>query len=372
MTIRFTPELIGSCTGRPPAGCRYCDRGSKMVLYITGVCTEDCYYCPLSEEKKGKDVIFANERRLPNEDWEMGALSEARMMSALGTGITGGDPLVVAERTVQAIKSLKEAFGRKHHIHLYTSSAFSRGRLYELAAAGLDEIRFHPPIRTWSDFHRDSPEGEAGKFAELFSSAKELGLSAGIEVPAVPDEPSAFGLRAIVDHAIRNRMDFVNINELEASHTNAARFNDRGFTLVGDSMAVEGSRELAEDVIGSAVRAHPGSRTVLHFCSSVYKDAVQLRNRLKRTARNVKKPYELITQDGTLLRGVLVTSDPYSMALRLGEEYGIPPELMEASGSMVLLAPWVLEAISNDLEEECYISEVYPTSDGLEVERIPL
>ncbi len=372
MTIRFTPELLGSCIGRPPAGCRYCDRGSKMVLYITGICTEDCFYCPLSEEKKGNDVIYANERRLPIKGWEQGILAEARRMSALGTGITGGDPMVVADRTIQAIKALKKAFGMKHHIHLYTSSAFSRERLDELADTGLDEIRFHPPVRMWGEFEEDPPEGEAGCFSALFEEAKELGLSVGIEVPAVPEGSSARGLRALVDHAIGHRLGFVNINELEASHTNAAQFNDRGFSLVGDSMAVEGSRELAEDVMRSAVRAHPGTRTVLHFCSSVYKDAVQLRNRLKRTARNVKKPYELITEDGTLLRGVLVTSDPNSTVLRLGEEYGIPPELMEASGSMVLLAPWVLEAISGDLEEVCYISEVYPTSDGLEVERTPL
>ena len=87
-----------------PEGCRHCVNGSKMVLLITGRCGTDCFYCPISPEKRGKDVIFANERRIYDLK-EM--LEEAVSMDATGTGITGGDPLVAMERTVSAIKMLK-------------------------------------------------------------------------------------------------------------------------------------------------------------------------------------------------------------------------------------------------------------------------
>lgn len=39
---------------------------------------------------------------------------------------------------------------------------------------------------------------------------------------------------------------------------------------------------------------------VVHYCSSSLKDAVQLRNRIMRRAKNVVKNYEIITDDGTL------------------------------------------------------------------------
>ena len=48
----------GSAHSGPLAkGCEYCIRGSKMVLFVTGKCRTGCYYCPVSFEKKGRDVV---------------------------------------------------------------------------------------------------------------------------------------------------------------------------------------------------------------------------------------------------------------------------------------------------------------------------
>ncbi|MBN1539886.1 MAG: radical SAM protein [Candidatus Thermoplasmatota archaeon] len=382
MPPRFTRELVGSCTGTPPLGCRYCDRGAKMVVYITGICPQDCYYCPLSETKKGKDVVYANERLVEGRDWLHIILAEARKMRALGTGITGGDPMMVPDRTALVIRTLKEEFGRNHHVHLYTSGPFEPSLIETMKDAGLDEMRFHPPIHTWSSFRYLSGgvEGDASPaipFHELILHARDSIRSVGLEIPAVVDEKgsktsNAGSLLELVRYAARTGMDFVNINELEASHTNMGIFSVKGFSLVGDSMAVEGSRELAWSVIKRVQGEFPGTKTVFHFCSSVYKDSVQLRHRLKRMANNLRKPYDIVTEDGTFLRGVIVTDRPDDITALLKERYEVPDELMDALEDRVLIAPWVLEEIGPGLEEETYLSEVYPTWDGLEVERIPL
>lgn len=383
MPVRFTKELLDSSSGQPPLGCRYCDRGAKMVLYITGICRQECYYCPLSEEKKGKDVIFANERRISGPEWLYQVIDEARRMNALGTGITGGDPMVVPERTEQVVRKLKEVFGRKHHIHLYTTGPFDDSLLARIRDAGLDEIRFHPPIETWSLFRylgEGSKKGDPGQaltYHALMEKAVESGLSTGLEIPAVIDEKgkgteNGRGLSILVDYGIRMGFDFININELEASHTNMEEFAEKGFELVGDSMAVRGSRELAGKVMRDMRKVRPGSGTVLHFCSSVYKDSIQLRHRLKRMARNIKAPYDIMTEDGTFLRGVIITEDPDGLRRRLEDQHGVPGELIEVQDGRLLVASWVLEELRPDIREEAYISEVYPTWDGLEVERIPL
>ena len=46
--------------------------------------------------------------------------------------------------------------------------------------------------------------------------------------------------------------------------------------------------------------------------------------------------------------------------------------MMATLDGKVEVAPWILEEISTSLDEKCYISEQYPTADGLEVERTPL
>ncbi len=378
MPIKYTDILLHSCTGTPPKGCRYCDRGTKMVLYITGICSRRCFYCPLSEEKKDRDVIFANERQVEGPDWMDQVVEEAHRMDALGTGITGGDPLVAPERTEAIIRRLKEEFGRKHHIHLYTATTFEKEILGSLKDAGLNEIRFHPPIELWTRevYERPGPaKDEIDGYISLIEEARRLGLDVGFEVPAVPDaegESYSRGLYDLLSWAAGTGMKFVNVNELEASHTNMEEFARKGYELVGDSMAVEGSRDLAWGAIDTARADHPDASTVFHFCSSPYKDSVQLRNRLKRTANVCAKPYEVITEDGTLIRGVIVTDDPGTLMGQLHDLYDIPLELMEAKKGRIWIAPWVLEEISGDIQESCYISEVYPTWDGLEVERTPL
>jgi pyruvate formate-lyase activating enzyme-like uncharacterized protein len=81
--------------GRLPKGCQLCARGSKLVLLVTGKCASCCYYCPLSEAKLGKDVVYADEMKV--SQWD-DVVSEAESIGAEGAGITGGDPLAVTDR----------------------------------------------------------------------------------------------------------------------------------------------------------------------------------------------------------------------------------------------------------------------------------
>src|SRR3989344_5901823 len=127
-----------------PDGCRFCVQGEKLVLFVTGLCPRKCYFCPVSDQKYGQDVSFANERRLSGRE---DIIQEAEAMDAKGAGITGGDPLMKIERTLAYIRQLKEKYGAGFHIHLYTSlNLVTENSLKQLHDAGLDEIRFHLDI----------------------------------------------------------------------------------------------------------------------------------------------------------------------------------------------------------------------------------
>ncbi|MFX1268591.1 MAG: hypothetical protein ACFFAK_11585, partial [Promethearchaeota archaeon] len=54
-----------------PKGCRLCLIGAKTVLFINGLCQnpKHCYwYCPISDERKGKDFTYANEIKIKSKD----------------------------------------------------------------------------------------------------------------------------------------------------------------------------------------------------------------------------------------------------------------------------------------------------------------
>ena len=97
-------------------GCIQCQKGSKLVLFVTGKCHWGCDYCPLSDNRRETPDMFANERRC--NDWDE-VIEEGRAMDATGTGITGGDPMLDMEKSLEAVKQLKAAFGPQHHIHLW-------------------------------------------------------------------------------------------------------------------------------------------------------------------------------------------------------------------------------------------------------------
>lgn len=339
-------------TGKLPRGCVLCRQGAKMVLLVSGECSTGCFYCPLSLEKRGRNVLFANEKRCTDDE---DIIKEAEMIHAKGTGITGGDPVACLDRSVHYIRMLKERFGKRHHIHLYTSS-LDIAAFESLEEAGLDELRIHPPVARWKKLSKTG-------LAEFKKRSK---MKIGFEVPSLPGSDAA--LRSLIEYAQEAGLDFVNLNELEFSEGNWDQLRERGFEIVDDkSSAAKGSGELAMAMASS------GFRVPVHYCTSAFKDSVQLRNRLKRRALRVALPSDIITEDGTLLKGVVEGPMDEIMAL-LREKYEVPEELMrkDEERERVEVAPWVLEEISPELPYDSFLVEEYPTADRLEVEREPL
>ncbi len=263
--------------GELPRGCQLCVKGRKLVLFITGVCTKSCYFCPLSEQKFHKDVIYANERPI-TELKEI--VEEARISSAQGAGITGGDPLTKLSRTLEAIKLLKKEF-KNFHIHLYTPlELVTEDIIKQLEEAGLDEIRFHPDLdddKIWYKL----------KF--------KTKMIKGIEIPCIPKKD----IKKLIEYA-KEYVDFINLNELEYADAEHNKLAELGYTTKDEfSYGIKGSEEIAFQIL----EAYPQLK--IHYCTTRLKDSVQMMNRIKLRAKNAKKPYDIITTEGTLIRGVI-------------------------------------------------------------------
>lgn len=309
-------------------GCILCHEGAKMVLFITGTCRRTCWYCPLSRERKGRDIIFANEKRIETPD---DAVREALRMSALGTGITGGEPLERIERVERFASRLKDEFGPSHQIHLYTGVPASKTDL--MALSGLvDEIRFHPPHESWEHI-METP------FIDSVRDSRHLGFATGFEVPALP------GLENL--SPALSELDFMNINELEWGETNAEEMRLRGYVFEdGIHNAVQGASRWAEPLA-----RHPK----VHWCSSQFKDSVQLRRRLLRIARNTARSFDEVTEDGTVIYGRIERDTIPEGLLR-----ELEMDSYEIHEGDVEMAWWQLVEISGGLYEKGAVIERYP------------
>jgi len=349
--------------------CKMCASGSKLVVLITGLCSAKCFYCPLSEKKKGKDRIFANEWELNDEKDIKKLIKEAELIDAKGAGITGGDPLIVYKRTKNYISILKNKFGPDFHIHLYTCGVINGDKVGELVSEGLDEIRYHPEPIYWSDMNK-SPM--------IYSIKKAIKTEAdvAIEIPMIPAmEKQALSLINWVNSI---GIKWINLNELEFSETNAKELINKKYKVKNDiSAAVKGSQESAFKIIDTLSKEN--FKIGVHYCSSSFKDGIQLRNRIKRRAKNVAKKYEIITEDGTLLKGVIISKNISleNINKMLIKQFKIRHDYIFKNNkkNRIEIPSWVIEKISHKLKKQgfdCYIIEEYPTADALEVERIPL
>lgn len=256
-------------------GCTFCLVGRKMTLFITGLCPNSCYYCPVSSERMGKDVMFANERRIHSVEE---AIAEARESGALGTAITGGEPLVVVSRVVSFVKALKEAFGREHHIHLYSGfpnlTRENARRLYE---AGLDEIRFHII----------AAEG----VEESVRVASEFDWRVGVEIPALPE----IDLVEVAKKARDAGAKFMVIDELEVNEENFFAHRIR---------PQQASRPLVSVPLPKILEVIAKVRSILpvHYCTVKSKYLVQYRNRLVASFYSRRPVGAVLLDDGSAVR----------------------------------------------------------------------
>ncbi|MDO8661568.1 MAG: radical SAM protein [Candidatus Woesearchaeota archaeon] len=364
------------CTGKLAKGCRQCVEGRKLVLFITGLCAQRCWYCPVSEQKFGKDVVFANEWQINNIDNPIELIKEAELTKASGAGITGGDPLAQTERCCKYIRLLKERFGTRFHVHLYTPlKLVTKERLEKLFSSGLDEIRLHPDL-------------DDNLLWERINLVCSFDWSVGIEIPAIPDYEDR--IKRLIDFAY-TKIDFLNLNELERSDTITHHYtlDSKGFKQKSElSYGIKGSKETALKILEySASKGLPA-----HFCTAKLKDSVQVINRLKIRAQNVCTVFDEVSVEGLLIRpcvylASLVPGMDYKKNLKennvketakrlsalqafLSKKYGAEC-MIDSTKPRVFIAKALLIKSSRAIKKAGFVPTIvteYPTSDALEVE----
>lgn len=282
MNIKKT-KFDSYCANGFAKGCKYCVKGKKLVLFISGICGVNCWYCSLSKKRKNKNLIFANERECKSfED----VAEEVRESRATSAGITGGDPLACLDKTIEYATKLKKIFGKKFHIHIYLPTKFTTAEKLEKLSNCIDEVRFHPEFLI--DKSKMKEDIEKIKIAEKIFGRKNT----GIEMPMIPEKKKLI-LNFILE--IKNYISFVNLNEFELSETNFNRITKK-YKLKEGGYVVAGSLEAGKFILEEL--ALKKTKLKVHLCTAELKNCSQFANRLK---RHKILPYGKKTKDGTVI-----------------------------------------------------------------------
>ena len=334
--------------GELPTGCKLCAKGQKLVLFATGLCPQNCIYCPLSPKKKNKEITNFNECK-SNKISDL--IKEVKLSGAKGAGITGGDPLAVLNRTIRYIRTLKKNFGKKFHIHLYTSLALlSKEKILKLEKAGLDEIRVHPNIldkKLWFKI-------------DLLKNTK---MKKGIEIPALPTKEKE--ILELINFA-KDKVEFFNINELEYATLKEKEYKARNWRTT-ENYSIKNSQKTALNILEKVKHL----KIRIHYCSASFKDNVQFSERLKNYAKRTAKSFDIITKEGTLLRGAVCPKNSSPKSLRvlktsLEKEFKNKIFFIDKSKKRILCSPMIIRKVAKKFKNTALIEE-YPTRDQTEV-----
>ena len=204
-----------------------------------------------------------------------------------------------------------------------------------------------------------------GGFATM-EACSEHNITVGVELPCEPDNEE--GLFSLLDELETVPVEFLNLNELEITVGNQENMDVRGFNLSGGiTAAAEGSAELALRLKEAA----QDKSYHLKFCTAKYKDAGQLRNRFKRRGQATLRPYEVLSDDDTILFGAIPAElqDANDDISELKEELGIADGWIRYDGptQRIELPLTLAEELAGVLEVPVMLVEVHPTHERLEV-----
>lgn len=331
------------CLGGVCRGCKQCVRGEKLVLFISGKCSRNCWYCSLSKKRKNVDSIWANERKISKVN-EL--IEEAEQSRAKGAGITGGDPLLFLNRTIKFASALKRKFGRKFHIHIYLPTQLVNERNIKKLSKYVDEFRLHPSFLVSGNFE----EGiEKIKIVSEIVGKSRL----GIELPMIPDKKKDI-LRFVLN--VARYISFLNLNEFELSETNFDIVTKK-YKLKEGGYIVKDSLKAGLWVLNELKKR--GTKIKVHLCTDELKSWHQFKNRLKRYKI---LPFSRRLDDGAIAYFSIRAKNARELK-RLGQK--VKRGFVDKKKLQLIIPFEIVKRLKG--KEKIFRIEEFPTSDRTEI-----
>lgn len=289
-------------TGRLSPGCRLCTLGTWSCLFINGRCNLDCFYCPTRQDEIGQPTTNNLTFRSPSA-----YVAYLKEFSFQGMSLSGGEPLLTLNRTLDYLKAAKKQFGNRLHCWLYTNGSLLTADIAaQLRDCGLDEIRFDI--------------GALGYALDKLELAVGIIPTVTVEIPAVPEDVAQLKTRLRTMDQLG--VNFLNLHQLRLTPHNWPRFARRPYSyLHGEKITVLESELAAFELMLYAQEQQ--LELPVNYCSFVYKNRYQAAASRSRGVHIHRKPYEETTEAGYLrtcfVRGTNAQLKPLVQMLRDAE-----------------------------------------------------
>ncbi|MDD1746113.1 MAG: radical SAM protein [Candidatus Methanoperedens sp.] len=271
--------------GNLSPGCVTCINGTWSCLYLNRLCTRNCFFCPTEQiEKNGKFPVPHDIR-----DVEFREVKEyiqyLETFPYDGIGISGGEPFLAFERLTEYISEIRNVFGSRHYIWMYTNGDLvTEERLAILEQIGLNEIRFDLSAREYNL----TPVKLALKHIDTVT----------IEIPAIPEDVGK--VKKLLKQFETLGVKYLILHQLMATEYNQNHFADRGYSFCKGiyRTSVPESELAAFDILKHAIESNSG--VGINYCSLLYKERFQSNAFRRRYAPFCRSKEESITQTGFL------------------------------------------------------------------------
>ncbi len=260
-------------------GCRMCGSGAWSCLFINGICNARCFYCPAEQTSVDVPTTSSIQFKHPSD-----YVDYLRAFNFKGVSISGGEPFLTFDRTIQFISAVKRHFGDRIYLWLYTNGILAtKEKLLRLRDAGVDEIRFNI--------------GATGYRLDHVRTAVNVINHVTVEIPAVPEQYDL--LKQKVREMEDAGVNFLNLHQIRCTPHNYKNLLDRNYTFLhGPAISILESELTALKMLKYVVDERIG--IPVHYCSLIYRNRFQTAGARRRSALCIRRPYEDITAAGMI------------------------------------------------------------------------
>lgn len=260
-------------------GCQLCGQGEWSCLFITGKCNANCFYCPTSQDQDGIPSTQLTSFENP-EDY----VAYLKYFDFKGASLSGGEPLLVFERTLNYIQTIKNELGEEIYLWMYTNGLLGSKEIYQrLTKAGIDEIRFDI--------------GATGYNLKYIQLASGIVPNITVEIPAVPEDLEK--IKQTIPELVKLGVTNLNLHQLRLTNYNAPKLLKRNYTYLHGEQATVLESELTALKIIEYVVDH-NLNIGVNYCAFNFKNRFQKAGFRRKIASKYIDTNAQLTENGYL------------------------------------------------------------------------